>query len=545
MKVNKMNYLFKVLNKNLLNFIISILTSLVLAVVSIYLAFASQNMVDSTKDNFTVNMIVLISVITSIILLNAINTFFQSKNTIKIEKMIRLDLYENIFNKDYETISKVHSGKIMNYLTSDVSVVSSTLATLLPQVVLMVTKLVLGMVVITYILPILGLFFIFVGILGFALSFVFRKKLKALHKNVQEAEGNVRAYYQESIESMLIIKSFKGEKATFKKAYNKQTDSENIQIKKLRFSTSINACLNLVFRLAYALTIVYAVWCLLYDEGLITYGTILALIQLVAQIRSPLVSLSGTFSKYYSMIASADRIIEIINLKEDEVIERLSSYEFDKIIAEDLSFKYDDFEVINSSSFTLNKGDFVLIKGSSGIGKSTLLKLLLGLYEAKEGSLIIKQDDNEIKISKGTRGLFSYVPQGNFVFSGTIKENLTFFKTDVSYDDIHNALVNSCALDFIEKLDDGIDTVIGERGLGLSEGQIQRLAIARALLNNKPILLLDEATSALDLNTEIKLLENLKKMKDLTCIIVTHKDASKEICNKELDFVDSTIICKE
>ena len=180
--------------------------------------------------------------------------------------------------------------------------------------------------------------------------------------------------------------------------------------------------------------------------------------------------------------------------------------------------------------------------GISGIGKSTLLKLLLGVFSLESGEIYLNMKDGEKRVvDRNMRRLFSYVPQGNFLLSGTIRENISFIKDDATEEEMWNAIDFACA-DFIRELPMGLDTVIGEKGLGLSEGQVQRIAIARAFLSGSPIILLDEATSALDENTELKLLHNIKKLSDKTCILISHKKAANEMCNKEVRIVDGKIV---
>lgn len=201
--------------------------------------------------------------------------------------------------------------------------------------------------------------------------------------------------------------------------------------------------------------------------------------------------------------------------------------------------------ILDNTSLKVNKGDFVAITGISGIGKSTLLKLLLGVFNVKGGNIELKLQNGVLPVDKHTRKLFSYVPQGNMLLSGTIRDNLTFINTNASESEIEEAVRISCADEFINELPDGLNTVIGEKGMGLSEGQVQRLAIARSMLSESPVLLLDEATSALDEETEKKFLTNLKKLKDVTCIIVSHKKAALEICNKYVRIENSKIISEE
>ncbi|MGN1122940.1 MAG: ATP-binding cassette domain-containing protein, partial [Eubacterium sp.] len=209
---------------------------------------------------------------------------------------------------------------------------------------------------------------------------------------------------------------------------------------------------------------------------------------------------------------------------------------------DNISFKYDRDIILDSTSLSIKKGDFTAIMGISGIGKSTLLKLLLGVFNPQEGAISLKLSDGEIPVDKYTRRLFSYVPQGNMLISGTIRENLTFINSDVTEQEIEQAIRISCAKQFIDDLPLGLETVIGEKGMGLSEGQVQRLAIARSILSKAPVLLLDEATSALDENTEKEFLTNLRQLDGVTCIIVSHKKAALEICNKRIQIINGKII---
>jgi ABC-type multidrug transport system fused ATPase/permease subunit len=197
-----------------------------------------------------------------------------------------------------------------------------------------------------------------------------------------------------------------------------------------------------------------------------------------------------------------------------------------------LTFAYKNEPVLKNADMTINKGEIVAIAGPSGIGKSTIMRLLLGLILPEDGKLYLKTTDGDINIDSGLRKMFAYVPQGNMILSGSIRENIAFCNTESSTDDVMHAAKSAMLWDFISSLPDGMETVIGERGLGLSEGQLQRIAVARALLSDAPILLLDEATSALDEATEKALLENIKKLQNRTCIFISHKQRTIKNCDK-------------
>ena len=215
--------------------------------------------------------------------------------------------------------------------------------------------------------------------------------------------------------------------------------------------------------------------------------------------------------------------------------------EMDAICAEKLTFAYDRDRILDEASFSLPKGSFAVITGPSGIGKSTLLKLLLGIFRPESGALYLDAEGKRRTLDRSTRKLFAYVPQGNLLLSGTLRDNLTIVRPDATAAEIEQAVYVSAMEEFLPQLPQGLDTILGESGAGLSEGQAQRLAIARAVLGGSPILLLDECTSALDADTEQKVLERLKALPDRTCIAVTHRPAAIALCDWQLQVSDGKI----
>lgn len=271
----------------------------------------------------------------------------------------------------------------------------------------------------------------------------------------------------------------------------------------------------------------------------ITYGTITAILQLVNQLQTPFRNLSGVMPAYYQLLASSERILEIISIEgEEEVNEKCDVREFysslNSVDFDGISFSYGNDDVLENTSLSLKKGEFAAITGISGIGKSTMMKMMLGVLHPSAGTVYFNTENGAFAPGKKYRNLFSYVPQGNMLLSGTIYENITFMSPDKTEEEIKNAIRLSCSEEFINELPDGLDTVIGERGRGLSEGQVQRLAIARAILHDAPIILFDEATSALDEATEEKVLNNIRSIEGITCVIVSHKKAALAVCDKEI-----------
>lgn len=266
----------------------------------------------------------------------------------------------------------------------------------------------------------------------------------------------------------------------------------------------------------------------------------------MGQLQAPFANLSGFLPRMYSAIASAGRIIEIENLSEEKEPEKKLSYkDFDRLEIKNLSFSYGENHVLNNVSFTLNKKDFLSLTGISGGGKTTLFNLIMGAYKTHKDEIIFYDTKGNSYTPTEAREIIGYVPQGNSLFSGTVFENIGFMKENPTMEEVENAAKIACAHEFIKDFPMGYDTMLGENGFGISQGQAQRIAVARAVLSGTGVLLLDEATSALDEMTQVRMLENLSKLRDKTVIIVTHRKAALAICNRHLNMENGEIYEKE
>lgn len=517
--------------------------NIIASLVYVFVAKLSQQIIDTASDSathaFMIGSILLFALLFLQIIIEAaisiISTAVSSKMSIKLKNY----MFTSLMKKKYVNVAGYHSGDLLNRFSSDVEVVVNSCITLVPSIISMLTKIVAGIAA----LCIQNYFFAFaVLIIGFAFPLCGRllsRRYKALHKNVQQTEGETRSFLQESFANIVVIKAFGGEKPFLLKLNEFLNENRNLRIKKGVFSVFISASLYLFFSLGYYGILVWGASQI--AAGVMTLGTLVYFLQLISILRAPLHNISGVMPKYYSCIASAERLIELNNLEDEPQSVNNELIEFKTIVAKNLTFAYTNEIVLRDNNFTIEHGTITAITGRSGSGKSTLFKLLLGLFPATGGSL---EFDNGITIDETTRRMFAYVPQGNMIISGTIRDNISLCDSSISEDAIISAAKTAVIYDFISSLPDGLDTVISERGQGLSEGQIQRIAIARALLFNAPIILLDEATSALDEATESQLLNNIKTLTDKTILFITHRNTSHSVCDKVLHLSNGTFSIK-
>lgn len=507
---------------------------------SVVFALFIKEIIDSATVHNSINRLIsfAIAIVLVVILqfvFRVVNNALAENINARLELEYKSQLFKSILNKKHEKINGYHSGELLTRLTSDVAVVSEGVSTILPTVVSAVARLVCAVVVLVLLDPIFAGAFTVAGVLVFLVISLLRKKLKNYHKRAQETDGKVRSFMQECIENLLAVKVFSVNEKIENQAKDLQEANFNIKMKRRNYSVIGHATYNFIFSAGYLFALIYGGVMIL--SGALTYGSLSAILQLVNNVQVPFASLSGVLPKYYAMLASAERIMEIEKIDEEPKADKFDKHELyakmKGIAVEDAHFTYDRDKVLSGAKVYINKGDFVAITGSSGVGKSTLMKLMLGVYSLDKGNIYLDTEQGALPLDSNLRPLFAYVPQGNMLFSGSLRENVTFI-TDANDEEINRALEISKAKEFIDELPQGLDTIVGENGVGLSEGQIQRIAIARAVLTRAPILLLDEATSALDEHTERSVLDNLKTIEGITLIIVTHKKAALEICNRNI-----------
>ncbi len=460
----------------------------------------------------------------------------------RAETQFRKRAFDAVLNSDYAEITAYHTGDIQNRIFSDSAIVADGAARILPNLISAASQLIFSAITLFILHPTYTAVLLAACIAAFFLAISFRKIIKKLHKKTREADGKSREFMQESVENLLAVQVFEAQ-GNFSKKAEKLLDGFYRAAARQNCVTILTMdSVWLAFRIFYVAALIVGVFAIF--RGDTDYGTLTAMLQLVSQIQSPVISLSGIAPRYYMMIASAERLTEIEKKQaqrrggEDAktFYEKLQSIVFDNV-----TFDYGRESVLERVNLCLKKGNFAVIKGQSGIGKSTLLKLLLGVYKPIFGEVFLKTERGK---EEAVSGLFAYVPQGNMLFSGTVRENLCLINEDAGEEEIRRALESACA-EYVYTLPEGLETTVGENGFGLSEGQVQRLSIARALLADAPILLLDEATSALDADTELRLLKNLRALGEKTVILITHKQAAETLADAVITIKNREVFIDE
>ena len=561
MKNNTLKWLYTIPGRKKLYILSLMLVQALNGGSGVLYAILLRNMVDSAtahdKGSFWHYVLLSIMLVSAQIGIRAVIRWLNELSKATFENIFKARLMHNILQKDFASVNAVHSGEWLNRLTNDTVVVANSYVEILPGLAGMVVKLISALIMMIVLDRRFACVLLPCGVLLIMLTYAFRKVLKKLHKKVQEQDGKLRIFLQEHISSMMMIRSFATEQQTETQAEEKMHEHKNARMRKNHFSNFCNIGFGTAMNGMYLFGMCYCGYGILL--GTISYGTLTAITQLISQIQAPFANITGYLPRFYAMTASAERLMEIENFRDDYTnrtldIDTVKNYYTNELRSFGLrSAKFTYYQTVDSIknlskdhqppilkdlSIEISKGEYVAFTGHSGCGKSTVLKLLMSIYQLDGGKRYLIDTGGEKPLSAEWHRLFAYVPQGNQLMSGTIREVVAFADKKAAKNDerINKALQIACARDFVSELDGGIDTLLGERGTGLSEGQMQRIAIARAVFSESPILLLDEATSALDPDTEKRLLQNLRNMTDKTVLIVTHRPAALKICDRVIDF---------
>ncbi len=471
----------------------------------------------------------------------------SARLSISIMNDIQADIFDKIVDADWLSIRKFSNGDILNRFNADIHTVAANAISWLPTVIISCFRFLATFLVILYYDGVMA--FIALGsapvLLLISRYAVIRQR--QLGKQAREASSRLMSFETEAFYNFDTIKSFGAAQAYSQKLRDHQDDYKAVTLEHNLFSIRTNFLLSLAGLTVQLISFGYCLYLLW--SGAITYGTMTLFLQQRSSLSSAFQKLVGIIPSFLSSSVSAGRIRELtelpreVHIRESRQLDEMASQGF-TLKMRDLAFSYEeDAQVITDSAMSAKPGQIVALVGPSGEGKTTLIRMFLGLIHPQAGSaVIVAADGREIPLNADTRHLFAYVPQGNTILSGTIAENLRLVRSDATDEQIIQALKTACAWEFVSKLPQGIHSHVGERGKGLSEGQAQRIAIARAVLRDAPILLLDEATSALDVATERQVLRNLvQTAPNRTCIVTTHRPSVLGLCQRVYRVMDTKL----
>lgn len=536
--------------------IFSIVVNVIFALIGIYNVTVSKSLIDSAisgDSEGTIRWLIVMLVITLISMLSSpITSFMSTHSSTKLTQNIQRKIYQHIQCSDWLEQSKFHSVSLLTRVTSDVSNISSAILGTIPSFVSLTVTLFGSFYTLISWAPSIAFAAVFIGPFLILVGKYFSSKLKDLYKEAQEEDIKYRSFMQESIQNMMIVKTFCMEKVNMHRLIEIQNNKYKIAMRNTRLSTMTSMSMSLCSSIAYFTIFTWGV--LNIAKGITTYGTFTGMLQLYSKVQAPFSSLASMIPGLISTLAAAERLMEIGSIPvekmaDEKELDNITSLEialdsisnkvssnFNKpnIVFDNVSFAYKaNNNILNNINLTIESGETIAFVGPSGEGKTTIIRLILSLINPTEGNVLLSEGNLVKEINRNYRELISYVPQGNTLFSGSIRDNLKYGNPNASDDEIKAALSNACALDFVNELEDGLDTMIGEKGVGISEGQAQRIAIARSFLRERPILILDEATSALDPETEVNVLKAVRALPTKpTCIIITHRPSALNICNR-------------
>lgn len=539
-------WLFKIMSR----YRLEIVGYTIMGVVGIAMGFgasiSSKYLIDAVVDKSGQTIVPVAAMVVGLavfqIVTNAIGSLISSRVGTRVSNEIRSEIYDAMTTANWESINKYHSGDLINRLEGDVSSVSGSVISFLPG---LLTKLIQFFgclaIVLYYDITLAFLALMSAPVLFFSSRFM-TKMMRKYNLESRQMNGKVLSFSEESIQNLQIVKAFGLTKEYSEKFKVILTGYRNMRLSHDRFTiltTLVLSFIGLVVAYSCYGWGVYRLW-----SGAITFGTMTLFLQLSGSLTSSFSSIVSTIPNVISVATAAGRIKEITELPKEDTddiakVTKMLSKAKEKgvsVVAENITYSYADSErnVLNNISFFAHPGETIAFVGPSGEGKTTILRLLLGLVEKTEGSLKLNVPDGEnMDVSPSTRRFCSYVPQENAIFTGTIAENLRIVNPVATDEELKAALNMADALGFVEELPLGLETLVGERGVNFSEGQVQRFSIARAILCNAPLLIMDEATSALDSDTEERVLRGLMESDGKrTCVITTHRPSMLRYCNR-------------
>ncbi|WP_311549748.1 ABC transporter ATP-binding protein [Prevotella aurantiaca] len=531
-------WLWRAWRGNRLQAILNALVGLLGVIISLSSVWAVQHAIDVASHEIEGKILIAVLLMGALILcnfgLNIASVWIRNLLGIKAQNRMQQKLLDRILRSKWNGKESLHSGDVLNRLETDVANVVNFLTEVIPNS-LSTLALFIGAfsylflmdwrlaIVIVIMIPIIILF-----------SRVYVRQMRHLTSEVRSSDSKVQSILQETIQHRMLIKTLEGDGAAVDRLEDTQSVLRTNVVRRTKFSVFSYLVLNLGFSTGYLVAFAWAATRL--SSGTLTFGGMTAFLQLVNKIQSPARQLTHLIPQFVSVFTAAERLMELEENPLEEQGEPIEMASPCGVRFTDVAFAYEDSEdnVIEHLNYDFYPGSCTAILGETGSGKTTMVRMILALLHPNSGKVEIYNRKESRKLSPLLRTNFVYVPQGNTLMSGSIRDNLRLGKLDATDEEMEEALKQSCA-DFVLELPDGLNTLCTEQGGGLSEGQAQRISIARALLRNRSIMLFDEATSALDPETERELLQNILSKHNKTIIFITHRPAVVEYCDQTLE----------
>ena len=525
-----------------LNILVRIMAGLLQTGLALCVVWLSKRLIDDvamrgTMSEMAVQALLIAAAVVAGVSIRQLNQYLANKAFIKKVAELRLAIFSQLFNRRLFEANDIHSGDVTSRMAKDIDAVSETLAVQLPQVVVMTIQLVGAFLLMRWFDSRLAWALILITPLAIIIGKYISHRLKRITLSIREDESRIMARIQESVELNVVLRALQGERWMQDRVEELQDRQTANYIRRSRFMVFSRFALGCTFGLGYMLAFVWGAYGL--RTGAITFGVMTSFLQLVGQIQQPILSLLGAFPSIIYSTASIDRLKEMEHGEEKQPCdgEDITTRTLLGIRMDNVTFRYakGDREVMSNFSHDFRPGTKTAILGTTGAGKTTLFRLILNFIQPDSGEVTFYGNGFTHAADKSMRKNVVFVPQGNTLISGTIRNNLLMAKPDASDEELHTALHTSCA-DFVFDLSQGIDTVLSEHGGGLSEGQAQRIAIARGLLRPGAVFLLDEISSALDEDTERELFSRLFAARPSTTILlITHRKKVASLCDERLE----------
>lgn len=530
-------WLWRAWRGNQLQAILNATIGLLSVVVSLAQVWAVQHAIDVASGHAEGSIYWSVGVMALLVLcgfaLRICSIWVRNILGIKAQNRMQQRMLDRILRSEWTGKESHHSGDVLNRLEQDVGTVVSFLTETIPNTISVVAMFVGAFVYLFSMDKVLA--FVIVGIIPVfvLLSKLYIGQMRRLTRQVRDSDSKVQSVLQETIQHRMLIKTLESDSIMVDRLESTQSELRHRVVKRTAFSVVSNFILNAGFSVGYLIAFLWAA--LRMADQTLTFGGMTAFLQLVNRIQGPARDLTRLAPVFVGVFTAAERLMELEENPLEEQGDPIPLTAPCGVRLEHISYAYDDGDsnVIEQLDFDFYPGSCTAVLGETGAGKTTLIRLILALLHPNEGKVILYNQQEQRELSPLMRCNFVYVPQGNTLMSGTIRDNLRLGKLNATEEEIKAALEMSCA-SFVMELPDGLDTVCSEAGGGLSEGQAQRISIARALLRNRPIMLFDEATSALDPETERQLLHNILSHHDKTVIFITHRPAVVDYCDQTL-----------